>query len=150
MQTGWSVQRAVRIIWLRYWYIIVRLISWGGEVNERLIVRAACNETNCLWAVCWPQSIYCRTLQQVRHFRAVENWDLVLKVFGKLRYTHHTPHHTHTDTHTHHTHTHTTHTTHIHTHTTHTHTHIYLNSIFSFRNQYEKHKKWTRILCSNS
>jgi hypothetical protein len=59
-----------------------------GEVNERLIVRAACTETNCLWAVSWPQSAYSRTLKQVRHFTAVDNWNLVLNVFGKLRYKH--------------------------------------------------------------
>lgn len=59
-----------------------------GEVNERLIVRAACNETNCLWAVSWPQSEYSRALKQVRHFTAVENWDVVLNVFAKLTYIH--------------------------------------------------------------
>lgn len=57
-----------------------------GEVNERLIVRAACNETKCLWAVSWPQSEYSRALKHVRHFTAVENWDVVLNVFDKLRY----------------------------------------------------------------
>ena len=87
MQTGAAAQRSVHIILLRYLYIIVRFISWEG-VNERLIVRTACNETHCLWEVSCPQSECSRTLKQIRHFTAVENWDVVLNVFVKLRYVH--------------------------------------------------------------
>jgi hypothetical protein len=78
-----SQGRAYHFVTILIYHCAVFLV---GEVNGRLIVRAACNEKNCLWAVSWSQSEYNRGLKQVR--TAVENWDVVLNVFGRLRYIH--------------------------------------------------------------